>query len=45
MNPDSIRFPQTSALSLPEWHKLLQGWLQTSAALASRGWAKQLAYR
>jgi flagellar motor switch protein FliM len=25
----------------PEWHKLLQGWFQTSTTLASRGWAKQ----
>jgi flagellar motor switch protein FliM len=26
----------------PEWHKVLHGWFQTAAALANRGWAKQL---
>jgi flagellar motor switch protein FliM len=41
MNPVPYDFRRPVRLP-PALHKLLQGWFQTSNALATRGWAKQL---
>ncbi len=41
MNPIVYDFRKPARLP-PEWHKLLHGWFHTAAALASRGWGKNL---